>query len=222
MPLGRKPLPFDDPAYLFDLKYDGFRALAVVEYGRCTLYSRNGHPFASFADLATKIGNVLMPRSMVLDGEIVCIDDRGHCHFNDLLFRRGEPCFVAFDLLDSGGRDVRREPLVDRKQELRRIIGSGLSPIIYADYIEGSGVALFEKCCQLDLEGIVAKYKDAPYDPGQTTWFKIRNRNYSQLAGREKFFRAGATSRAGAGVAHLRSGICSSKRNLGKPWSVPS
>src|SRR5215469_11496722 len=50
MPLGRKPLPFDDPAYLFKLKYDGFRALAVVEYGRCTLYSRNGHSFASFPE----------------------------------------------------------------------------------------------------------------------------------------------------------------------------
>jgi ATP-dependent DNA ligase len=60
-----------------------------------------------------------MPRSLVLDGEIVCIDDRGHCQFNDLLFRRGEPRFVAFDLLDSGGRDLWREPLVDRKHELR-------------------------------------------------------------------------------------------------------
>jgi len=139
-----------------------------------------------FADLATKIGNVLLPRSLVLDGEIVCLDDRGHCQFNDLLFRRGEPRFVAFDLLDSGGKDVRREPLLDRKHELRRIIGSGLPPIIYADYIEGSGVALFEKCC--DLEGIVAKYKRAPYDPEQTTWFKIRNRNFSQMAGRERLF----------------------------------
>jgi hypothetical protein len=56
MPLGRKLLPFDGPAYLFELKYDGFRAIAVVEYGRCTLYSRNGHSFASFRDLATRIG----------------------------------------------------------------------------------------------------------------------------------------------------------------------
>ena len=70
--------------------------------------------------LASKIGNALIARSMVLDGEIVCIDDRGHCRINDLLFRRGEPCFVAFDLLDSGGKDVRREPLLDRKHELHR------------------------------------------------------------------------------------------------------
>ena len=170
------------------VKYDGFRALAVVEYGSCTLFSRNGHAFRSFADLATKISNALMPRSMVLGGEIVCIDDRGHCQFNDRLFRQGEPCFVAFDLLDSGGKDVPREPLLDRKHELRRIIGSGLPPIIYADHIESSGVALFEKCCQLDLEGIVAKYKHAPYNSGQATWFKIRNRNYSQMVGCEELF----------------------------------
>jgi hypothetical protein len=65
------------------------------------------------------------------------------------------------------------------------IIGNGLPPIIYLDHIEGCGVALFEKCCELDLEGIVAKYKHAPYDPEQATWFKIRNRNYSQMVGRE-------------------------------------
>jgi len=91
------PLPFDDPAYLFELKYDGFGALAVVEYGRCTLYSRNGHSFASFQDLATRIGNALMLRSLVMDREIVCLDEHGHCQFSELLFRRGEPRFIAFE-----------------------------------------------------------------------------------------------------------------------------
>jgi ATP-dependent DNA ligase len=57
MPLGRKPRPFDDSDWIFELKYDGFRCLAVAEYGNCVLYSRSGHPFASFAELATRIGN---------------------------------------------------------------------------------------------------------------------------------------------------------------------
>jgi len=127
MPLGWKPLPFDDPGYLFELKYDGFRALAVVEYGRCTLYSRNGHSFASFRDLATRIGNALMPRSLVMDGEIVCLDEHGHCQFSELLFRRGEPRFIAFDL-QASGKDLRRARLLDRKQELRGVIGNGLPP----------------------------------------------------------------------------------------------
>jgi bifunctional non-homologous end joining protein LigD len=171
-----------------DLKYDGFRALAVVEYGTCTLFSRNGHPFASFSELASRIGYALMPRSVVMDGEIVCLDGTGRCQFNDLLFRRGEPCFVAFDLLQANGKDLRRERLIDRKQELRRILGTGLPSIIFAEHIERSGIALFEKTCELDLEGIVAKNGRAPYHPEQITWFKIRNRSYSQLVGREELF----------------------------------
>jgi len=67
-------------------------------------------------------------------------------------------------------------------------ICSGLSPIVFAEHIERSDNALFEKACELDLEGIVAKDRRAPYDPQRSTWFKIRNRNYSQLAGREELF----------------------------------
>jgi bifunctional non-homologous end joining protein LigD len=129
-----------------------------------------------------------MPRSVVMNGEIVCLDQKGRCQFSDLLFRRGEPCFVAFDVLQSNGKESRREPLMDRKYELRRVIGTGLGPMTYADHIEGSGSALFEKACELDLEGSVAKEKRAPYDPQQTTWFKIRNRNYSQWEGRQQLF----------------------------------
>ncbi len=187
MPLGRKADPFDHPEWVYELKYDGFRALAVVEYGRCTLFSRNGHPFASFSELASRIGYALMPRSVVLDGEIVCLDQDGRCQFNDLLFRRGDPCFVAFDILQIKGTDLRRERLIDRKHELKRV-SSGLSPIVYAEHIERSGIALFKKACELDLEGIVAKDGRAPYDPHRSTWFKIRNRSYSQLAGREELF----------------------------------
>jgi bifunctional non-homologous end joining protein LigD len=123
-----------------------------------------------------------------MDGEIVCLDEHGHCQFRDLLFRRGEPCFIAFDLLRASGRDLRRERLLDRKHELRRIIGNGLPPIIFADHIYKSGIALFEKACELDLEGIVAKHQHAPYDPEKSTWFKIRNPNYSQMVGREELF----------------------------------
>jgi bifunctional non-homologous end joining protein LigD len=67
---------------------------------------------------------------------------------------------------------VRHERLMDRKHELKRI-SSGLSPIVYAEHIERTGIALFEKACELDLEGIVAKDGRAPYDPQRSTWFKI-------------------------------------------------
>jgi hypothetical protein len=100
MPLSRRPLPFDHPEWIFELNYDGFRSLAVIQNGRTQLISRNGHPFNSFSELSKS----LAPHSAgktVLDGEIVCLDKRGRPQFRDLLFHRGEPCFYAFDLLSS-------------------------------------------------------------------------------------------------------------------------
>ena len=115
---------------------------------------------------------------------------RGRPQFKDLLFRRGEPCFFAFDLLALDGKDWRTERLSDRKQELRRLLRQvpADSRLLYVDHVEGLGTALFERVCELDLEGIVAKQKHGPYltDREAGTWFKIRNRRYSQIVGREE------------------------------------
>src|SRR5437867_7688067 len=116
MPLARKARPFNHPEWLFELKYDGFRALARIERGKAQLISRNGHPFASFSDLIDSMADSLPAADrIVLDGEIVCLDRKGHPQFNDLLFRRSRPCFFAFDLLYSDGKDRRRDGLADRK-----------------------------------------------------------------------------------------------------------
>jgi ATP-dependent DNA ligase len=125
----------------------------------------------------------------VLDGEIVCLYKRGKPQFRDLLFHRGEPCFYAFDLLMSDGKDLRTEKLTDRKQELRRLMAKvPESRMRYADHIEQHGMALFQRVCEMDLEGIVAKHSLAPYTTERMTWFKIKNRNYSQMEGREELF----------------------------------
>ncbi len=192
MPLGRRALPFDHPDWIFELKLDGFRALAVIENGRGQLISRNGHPFASFAELGKEIAGTLGNAKVVLDGEIVCVDDSGRPRFRDLLFHRGTPCFFVFDLLLDDGKDWRSERLIDRKQELRRLLKSlpPVSPLKYADHVEGRGIELHRRVCELDLEGIVAKHAPAPYvaDREKTTWFKILNREYSQKQGREELF----------------------------------
>src|ERR1041385_6638336 len=136
MPLSRKPAPFDHSEWIFELKYDGFRSLAVIQNGRCLLISRSGHPFNSFSELSRS----LAPHSTgktVLDGEIVCLDKRGKPQFRDLLFHRGEPCFFAFDLLMTDGKDIRSERLTDRKHELRRLLtGLPTSRLRYADHVE--------------------------------------------------------------------------------------
>jgi ATP-dependent DNA ligase len=107
------------------------------------------------------------------------------------MFRRGNPCFFAFDLL-TYGKDLRSERMVDRKQELRRLLARSpvTSPLKYTEYIDGQGMALFQRVCELDLEGVVAKQKFGPYvgEREASTWFKIRNRGYSQMVGREELF----------------------------------
>ena len=172
MPLSRRALPFDHPEWIFELKYDGFRSLAVMQNGHTQLISRNGHPFNSFSELSKS----LAPHSAgktVLDGEIVCLDKRGRPQFRDLLFHRGEPCFYAFDLLMSDGKDLRTEKLTDRKLELRRLMSKvPESRMRYADHVERQGTALFQRVCEMDLEGIVAKHSLAPYTTERTTWMQ--------------------------------------------------
>jgi bifunctional non-homologous end joining protein LigD len=164
MPLLKRAAPFDDDDWLFELKYDGFRALAIIEHGRAQLLSRNGHPFASFSCLAESISDSLPNIRAVIDGEICSLDRRGRPQFKNLMFHRGNPCFFAFDLLMCDGKDLRSERLLDRKQELRRLLAktSPPFPLRYAEHVEGSGTALFERICELDLEGIVAKHKFGP------------------------------------------------------------
>jgi bifunctional non-homologous end joining protein LigD len=191
-PVQQRRDAFDHHDWLFELKYDGFRALAHVRDGLCQLVSRNQHSFTSFSNLSAEIVRVLSIESAVLDGEIVCVDDHGRSQFRDLLWRRAEPCFFAFDLLYSNGQDLRTHALVDRKQELRRLLATvpKTAPICYADHVEGLGTALFGRACELDLEGIVAKRKFAPHESERekSSWFKIRNPHYSQWAGREELF----------------------------------
>jgi len=152
------PEPFSYLDWIFELKYDGFRALAEIEYGRCRLISRNGNAFATFQDLAQRIGKMFPHNRVVLDGEIVCLDKRGRPQFKNLLFHRGGPSFVAFDLLYNTGIDLRREQVLDRKAAVRRLLLHipRDEPLMYVDQVEQHGEALFQRVCKVDLEGIVA------------------------------------------------------------------
>jgi bifunctional non-homologous end joining protein LigD len=190
MPLRRAPQPFDDPDWLFELKYDGFRALAYIEGGACRLVSRNGNRFASFSGLADELGRSVQARNAVIDGEIVCTDRRGRPKFYDLLYRRGTPAFFAFDLLCRDGEDIRLLPVIERKAALRALLRSVSGPLLAVDYLERVGTVLFERVCTMDLEGIVAKHRYGPYlsEPDTSTWLKIRNPRYSQWIGRAEAF----------------------------------
>src|SRR5438067_1602596 len=117
--------------------------------------------------------------------EIVVLDPDGRPRFYDLLRRRGDPVFYAFDCLSLEGRDLRMRPLIERKRILARLVRDQPG-ILYAQHFDGDqGSALFSLACEQDLEGIVAKRKDAAYGDG---WFKIRNPGYSQYEGRRELF----------------------------------
>ncbi|PYV80620.1 MAG: hypothetical protein DMG96_00235 [Acidobacteria bacterium] len=146
----------------------------------------------AFSELGKQISAALPNVRAVIDGEICSLDRRGRPQFKNLMFHRGNPpCFFAFDLL-TYGKDLRTERLLDRKQELRRLLAKipATSPLKYTEYIDGCGKALFQRVCELDLEGVVAKQKSAPYvtEREHSTWFKILNRGYSQKDGREELF----------------------------------
>ena len=113
--------PFDDPNFLFELKHDGFRALAYISDGQCELISRRRNSYKNFGELRGHLAK-LKVKSAVIDGELVCLDSEGRSIFNELLHRKGRPTFYAFDLLYLNGRDLRQLPLLERKEKLRALI----------------------------------------------------------------------------------------------------
>ena len=189
--LSRRTEAFDSDQFIFELKVDGFRALAHIEAGKGELISRNGNTFRAFADLAAWIEEQLHVESAVLDGEIACVDDAGRPVFRDLLFRRRQSVFIAFDLLYLNGKDLRTSPLIERKAALKKLLRRKRSRILYLDHVEGDGRLLFEQIVKMDLEGIVCKRKDSPYkvtEQPSRYWIKVKNSRYSQLERREELF----------------------------------
>src|SRR4029077_18618273 len=143
--------------WIFELKHDGFRSLAYFENGTCRLVSRRRNVYKSFDALRKSLGQLKVDNA-ILDGELVCLDSHGHSQFYELLYRRAQPVFYAFDLVWLNGKDLRQLPLIDRKKHLRELVRKSRRPdLIYAQYVEGSGTALYAEICERDLEGIVCK-----------------------------------------------------------------
>jgi bifunctional non-homologous end joining protein LigD len=141
MGLARLPDPWDDPDWIFELKYDGFRSVAYVG-SDCRLVSKKGVEYRRFSRLARSISTALAGRQAVVDGEIVCLDSDGVPRFYDLLYNRGPVCFAAFDLLWLDGEDLRPSPLLERKRRLRRLIQPG-SELLYVSHFDRRGIDLF-------------------------------------------------------------------------------
>src|SRR5207248_8087544 len=142
------------PDWIFEVKWDGFRAVLYSDEVGVRLVSRKGNMFKSFPGLCEALGRDLKGRRCVLDGEIVCLDADGKPQFRDLLFRRAEPVFYAFDILWGehaqsddeeerqrfrNGEDLRYLPLIDRKLRLRRVVATQAERLLYCDHIDADG-----------------------------------------------------------------------------------
>jgi bifunctional non-homologous end joining protein LigD len=179
---------FDDPGWLFEIKWDGYRAVAFIEDGRVRLVSRNQNDLtAQFSELAS-LPQFVKARRAILDGEVVALDDEGRPSFSlmqqrtglqsgkrRLPRREGVPViYYAFDLLYLDGLDLRRVTLDERKQLLKeKILASGV--IQFSDHYAEKGLDLFEAAKKRGLEGIVAKKRSSAYEEKRSTnWLKIK------------------------------------------------
>ena len=148
----RRTEPFDDPGRVFDLKYDGFRALCYLAQGRCRMISRNGNLMSRFASLGDKIAASLDVGDAILDGEVIAADETGRPQFYDLLRDTRAPIYVAFDVIWLNGVDLRGLPLTERRRHLQNILPKWSAIISEALSVTGTGHKLFELMCAHDLE----------------------------------------------------------------------
>ena len=170
--------PFDKPGWLYEVKWDGYRAIAEIDRRGVSFYSRN---FLSFVQRFAPIVRSLrsFDREAVLDGEVVVVDDNGKSHFqllqNYQKTGEGRLRYYVFDLLYLDGRDLRGLPLAARKQFLGQIVKE-LPDVLVSEHVEENGVAFFEAALTHDLEGIIAKDGASPYREGVrgNEWLKVK------------------------------------------------
>ena len=163
--------PFDHPDWVFEVKWDGYRAVAEIRDGDVSLYSRNlislGQKFFPITDSLRKFRF-----EAVLDGEIVVVDDRGHPDFQMLQDYRksgkGHLLYYVFDLLYFQGHDLTSLPLLRRKELLKKILPSA-PKIRFSDHTANDGVLFFHVVKEKGLEGIVAKHSQSAYQMGRRT-----------------------------------------------------
>jgi bifunctional non-homologous end joining protein LigD len=169
--------PFDDPEWIFETKWDGFRLMAEVRDGSVALYSRNlikvSSKYPSVCRALSKIDGFA-----VIDGELVALDAHGRSRFQLLQNAEREDAtlrYCVFDLLYRGAEDLRGRPLIERKARLKELLPS--DPFLhFSAEVWGDGVAAFKRAARAGEEGVMAKLSTSLYYSGQRTreWLKVK------------------------------------------------
>jgi len=171
---------FDHQDWIFEVKWDGYRAIAEIRDQNVSLYSRNGISFnGKYGPVVESLRKLRF--DAVLDGEIVVVDEQGRPDFQMLQHYqepgKGHLLYYVFDLLYFQGHDLTNLPLVKRKELLRRVLPS--SPRFrFSDHVRGEGKLFYRVAREKGLEGIMAKHSQSRYDVGKRSmqWLKLKTR----------------------------------------------
>jgi bifunctional non-homologous end joining protein LigD len=186
--------PFDDKDWLFEIKWDGYRAITFIDNGKVRLVSRNQNELTQRYPELKDMAESVNAKSAILDGEVVALDADGRASFSLMQQRTGfrpgghraaakadvPVLYYAFDLLYLDGYDWRRMPLEERKGKLVTILKGG-DALRYSDHFEAQGKALFKIARDKKLEGILAKKRNSYYEERRSReWLKIKIRHRTE------------------------------------------
>jgi bifunctional non-homologous end joining protein LigD len=199
----------DEPRWLHEMKFDGYRIQAHLKNSLAQLFTRSGLDWSNaFPHILEGVGK-LPATDAIFDGEIVALDEEGRSHFqrlqNSLTLKKDQDLrYYIFDLLYLNGKDLRRLPLIERKKLLQDLLKDSSSNILYSEHLTENGDDFYKVSCEHHLEGVVSKSADSPYKSGRNDlWVKIK------CSLRQEFVIGGYTDARGgrAGVGALLLGI---------------
>ncbi len=176
--IGRIPETDD---WLYELKYDGYRILAFIENNSVRLVTRNNNDYTNrFHDITVSLMDFAEGRAMVLDGEIVITDEAGRTDFQALQNhmknpRTSKPTYIVFDILALDGADIRKQPLINRKEILEKLMETAPKNLYYSRHIKGNAKECLTAACEAEMEGIVGKRADSVYSGTRNgDWVKLK------------------------------------------------
>jgi bifunctional non-homologous end joining protein LigD len=175
--------PFDRPAWIYEEKYDGVRMLAYKEGAKVSLISRNAIDRTDrYPEIAKEIAK-LKPDTLALDGEIAVFDKRKVSHFQLLQQSKGPAAYAVFDCLYLDGKDLRRDPLRERREALEMLLkGHAGSLLVLSERLASNGLEAFRIARKRHLEGLVAKNLDSKYvECRSQDWLKVKVNHESEF-----------------------------------------
>ncbi|WP_316851663.1 DNA ligase D [Pedobacter agri] len=194
--------PFDEPGWVYEIKWDGYRAMAYLNVDQTTLYSRNHLEFNQFTEINEALSALRL--NAILDGEVVALKDDGGADFGALQnwknTRRAQLHFYIFDMVWLEGRSLLSRSLIERRKLLEAVLPKDHPVIKVSQAFYTSGIDFFDAAKRMKLEGIIAKRADSFYssDSRSRDWLKIKAKRrqevviggYTRNEGTEKFFSA--------------------------------